>query len=80
MSCYTYFIRVLRYMLTFVAICSIAFAIDKELCGGVLNNFLSRVNPRLAIEYVDTDLKLEAAIDYAKTDSTRILMRFLWTI
>ncbi|NGF56498.1 hypothetical protein G5B00_08205 [Parapedobacter sp. SGR-10] len=80
MSCYTYFIRALRYMLAFVVVCSIAFAIDKELCGGVLDSFLSRVNPRLAIEYVDANLRLEAIIDYVKTDSSSILMRFLWRI
>jgi len=80
MNCYTYFIRTLRYFLAFVLICSLVFVVDRELCEGTLEHFVSQFNPRLAIEYVDTNVRLEAAIDYVKTDSTKVLMHLLWTI
>ncbi len=80
MSCYNYFIRTIRYLLAIVILCSLAMTIDKELCGGALDHFFSRIDPHIVIEYVNADLKLEAAIHYAQTDSTLISMRLLWTI
>ena len=80
MISYNYFIRTIRYTLAIVALYGLLMVVDKEFCGGVLDAFLARIDPHIVIEYVNNDLKLEAAINYAQTDSTHVSMRLLWTI
>ena len=81
MNCYSYFIRVLRYFVVVVVICSIVLAIDRDLCGGVLGSMLEHFNPRLVIGYIHPNFIIEAVFDHTKAgDSTTLPLRLLMNL